>query len=54
MQYLAKFLRWLRPLDTEWDDAPFANIMRRKVNGEWQYRPKTPEEEADYESRNAW
>lgn len=40
--------------DTDWQDAPFSNQMRRRLNGEWQYRPKTPDEERDYESRSAW
>lgn len=40
--------------DTGWDHAPLSNQMRRRVNGAWQHRPKTPAEEYDFESRNAW
>ena len=29
-------------------------VMRRKVDGEWQYRSPTPEEEADYVAAEAW
>jgi hypothetical protein len=29
-------------------------IMRRYLNGSWQYREMTPEEEHEYVSRNAW
>jgi hypothetical protein len=29
-------------------------VMRRKVNGEWQYRLPTPEEEADYVASEIW
>lgn len=48
-------IRSVLPLpDTGWIDAPFSNEMRRRVSGEWQYRPKTPDEESDFESRNAW
>jgi len=28
--------------------------MRRKVNGKWQYRSPTAEEEADYVASEAW
>jgi hypothetical protein len=29
-------------------------VMRRKVDGEWQYRSPTPEEEADYLASEVW
>lgn len=29
-------------------------VMRRKVNGKWQYRSPTPEEEADYVASEGW
>jgi hypothetical protein len=29
-------------------------VMRCKMNGKWHYRRATPEEEADYVSRDAW
>jgi hypothetical protein len=29
-------------------------VMRRKVNGEWQYRSPTPAEEADYIASESW
>jgi len=28
--------------------------MRRKVNGKWQYRSPTPEEEAEYVASEGW
>lgn len=40
--------------NTDWQDAPFDNLMRRKIDGKWHYRPKTDDEERDFESRNAW
>ena len=33
--------------------APF-ELMRRRVDGRWQYRRMTEEEEADYASSRAW
>jgi hypothetical protein len=29
-------------------------VMRREVNGHWQYRPPTPEEETDYTASEGW
>jgi hypothetical protein len=29
-------------------------VMRCKMDGKWHYRRATPEEEADYVSREAW
>ena len=29
-------------------------LMRRKVNGEWEYRLPTPAEESDYVSGDGW
>jgi hypothetical protein len=29
-------------------------VMRSKMDGKWHYRRATPEEEADYVSRDAW
>jgi hypothetical protein len=29
-------------------------VMRSKINGEWQYRSPTPEEEADYVASAIW
>jgi hypothetical protein len=29
-------------------------IMRRKVNGKWEYRMPTPEEETDYIASEGW
>ena len=29
-------------------------VMRCKIDGKWHYRRATPEEEADYVSREAW
>jgi hypothetical protein len=29
-------------------------VMRREIDGKWQYRPMTPEELADWNSNEAW
>jgi hypothetical protein len=53
---MATILTRIRSLlrDTGWQDAPFSNQMRRRIAGKWEYRPKTPAEEWDFESRNGW
>lgn len=45
---------FLNPPNKPWEHAPFSNTMRRKVNGQWQHRPKTEGEETDYEAASAW
>ena len=43
---------YLRPFAAALSGRPL--VMRRKVNGEWQYRSPTPEEEADYVASEGW
>jgi hypothetical protein len=52
--------QWLFYLPTicavELSDGTFTRdlVMRCKIDGKWRYRRATPEEEADYVSREAW
>ncbi len=64
----ANFLHAFRRVRSHWVEANQAGdgwewylhltgnqlVMRRKVNGEWQYRSPTPEEEADYVASESW
>ena len=56
---LAAFIIWINVLDRrtqhEWHDDPWSPCrLRRKINGAWQYRDATSEEQLDRMSREAW
>ena len=41
--------------DNQWHESPWhSEMMRRKVNGTWQYRPMTDQEIWDKISSEAW
>jgi len=53
------FIRWLlrlfiTPDHVDWRPDPFWGRMRRKINGEWQYREETADEAWERFCDDAW
>jgi len=48
------YLPILRAVDLSDGTSTCGPVMRCKLDGKWHYRRATPEEEADYVSRDAW
>ena len=48
------YLPILRAIDLSDGTSTSGLVMRRKIDGKWRYRRATPDEEADYVSRDAW
>ena len=55
MRILKLLFKFIFPDKTEWHECRFKyHIMQRKINGVWQYRPMTNEEEYDRFKSEAW